>query len=45
MRRGMPSVPSQCMGKKARLKPITPSQKWALPSPSSSILPNILGHQ
>ncbi len=34
-----------CIGKKVRLKPINISQKCSLPSPSSSIRPNILGHQ
>ena len=45
MRRGIPSNPSRCCGKKARLKPMKTSQKWSFPSFSSSIRPKNLGHQ
>ena len=45
IRRGMPIRPSMCWGKKVRLKPMNTSQKWAFPSPSSSNLPKIFGHQ
>ena len=34
-----------CIGKNVRLKPMSISQKFILPSVSSSIRPNTFGHQ
>ena len=41
----MPASPRKCCGKKARLKPITDSQKWSLPSDSLYIFPVNFGIQ
>ena len=43
--RGIPSSPSMCCGMKVTLKPTNISQKFHLPRRSSSIRPNIFGHQ
>ena len=45
MRRGIPSSPSMCCGKKVMLKPAKISQKATLPSRSSSMRPKNFGHQ
>jgi hypothetical protein len=45
MRRGIPSIPRKCMGKKVRFIPISVSQKWALPMGSFISRPVILGYQ
>ena len=44
-RRGMPSMPTRCIGPKVRLKKTNDSQKWILPSVSSYIRPVIVGNQ
>ncbi len=44
-RRGMPWMPMMCIGPNVRLKKMKVSQKWSLPSRSSSIRPVILGNQ
>ena len=41
----MPSVPSQCCTRNVVWKPMKVSQKWTLPSRSSSIRPDIFGNQ
>ena len=45
MRRGMPSKPSVCMGRKPMLKPRNIVQKFHLPSRSFISRPVILGNQ
>ena len=45
VRRGWPWRPRMCIGPKARLKPMNISQKWILPSLSSSIFPVTFGNQ
>ena len=45
VRRGWPSMPRKCIGKNVRLNPITISQKFTLPSRSSSSFPKIFGNQ
>ena len=44
-RRGIPSMPRKCIGKKVILNPMKVSQKWSLPRVSPSMRPVILGHQ
>ena len=38
-------MPSMCIGKNVRLKPMNMSTKWTLPRPSLSIRPVIFGNQ
>ena len=44
-RRGIPCVPSQCIGKNVALKAMNVSQKWTFPSRSLYIRPVIFGNQ
>src|SRR5262249_53977565 len=44
-RRGIPSRPRKCCGKKVRLIPMKESQKLIFPRRSSRNRPNIFGHQ
>ncbi len=44
-RRGMPRMPRKCWTKNVMLKPMTMSQKFALPRRSESIRPLIFGNQ
>ena len=45
MRRGIPFIPTKCMGKKVTFMPMNISQKFSLPSFSFSSRPVSLGHQ
>ena len=44
-RRGIPSIPMKCIGKKVTLRPMKANQKCSLPRRSFNNLPNTFGHQ
>ncbi len=44
-RRGIPTRPTQCIGKKVRLSAMKVPQKWSRPSVSLYIRPVIFGNQ